>query len=458
MDDFSSELKKKKRKERGIPLKRTSIAFAVIMAIISACLVIGLFFNLINYNDLLRVSHNYISWEENAKNMMISSDYLTEQVRSFVLTGDRIHLDNYFVEAEETRRRDKALEYIENNFPNSEAHDYLKEAMKESDALMLTEYRAMRLKCDALGEDLTAYPQAVRDVALTDEEAALSPAQKDARASYLLFSQTYSLAKENISENTNKCLKALVDELDEEQNAAEFRLRFAMIYELVLILAFLFLSFFIVLLTSRQIFDPLINSIGFIENDAPLPVQGSYELRMLAYAYNLMYETNRRNKSRLEFEADHDALTGALNRAAFEDLQETTDVGKVAFLILDVDNFKQINDIHGHLAGDKVLVELVQLMHENFRSNDSIFRIGGDEFAVVLFGIDENSKKIIQNKFAAINDALSESTENGAPQVTISAGVSFGEKIDDELFRQADSALYVSKNSGKSTCSFYKAS
>jgi len=98
------------------------------------------------------------------------------------------------------------------------------------------------------------------------------------------------------------------------------------------------------------------------------------------------------------------------------------------------------------------------LMHENFRSNDSIFRIGGDEFAVVLFGIDENSKKIIQNKFAAINDALSESTENGAPQVTISAGVSFGEKIDDELFRQADSALYVSKNSGKSTCSFYKAS
>ena len=193
-----------------------------------------------------------------------------------------------------------------------------------------------------------------------------------------------------------------------------------------------------------------------IENDAPLPVQGAYELRMLAYTYNLMYDINRRNRNNLLFKADHDALTGALNRNAFERIQEATEEGKLAFLILDIDNFKQINDKYGHLVGDRVLIKVVGLIRKNFRADDCIFRIGGDEFVIVLFGIDKDSRSVIQNIFKRINDALAKDPQEGDPEVTISAGVAFGEKIDEELMRHADHALYKSKGAGKSTCSFYE--
>ena len=442
--------------KHGMPMKRTITIFAIIMTIVSACLVAGLFFNLMNYNDLIRVTRDYVSWEEKVKEMVSSSDYLTEQVRLFVETGDRKHMDNYFTESDQTRRREDALEFIAERFPLSDAYTSLDNAMNESRKLMFTEYKAMRLKAESMGDDLSTYDRRVTSVLLSEEERALSNAEKAALARTILFDQKYSSSKEKIINQTDDCLKNLVGKLEEEQADAEFRLRFAMIYELVLIASYIFLSIFIVILTSRRVFTPLIHSIPFIENDSPLPVQGAYELRMLAYAYNLMYESNRRSKNRLKFKAEHDALTGALNRNAFEKVLTSSEEGNVAFLILDVDNFKQINDNHGHLAGDKVLTRVVELMRENFRTEDSIFRIGGDEFAVVLFGIDENSLKIIQNKYDRINESLTEDAKAGAPEITLSAGVAFGERIDTSLMERADTALYESKAAGKACCSFFK--
>ena len=455
MDEFLQQEHKKKN-VRGIPMKRTITIFAIIMAVVSAFLIVGIVFNWMNYGDLIRVSNDYVVWEEESKEMIIASDYLTEQVRMFVETGERHYMDDYFKEANETRRREAALSFVQKKFPGSESQTHLETALEESRNLMATEYKAMLLKGKALGDDLSTYPEPVQNATLTDEEEALSVADKNYQAHVILYDGAYSIVKERISNETEACLKDLVKELEKEQNAAEFRLRFAMIYELVLIAAFLVLTVFIVILTSRRVFTPLIRSIPFIENDSPLPVTGGYELRMLVYAYNLMYEANRRNKTRLEFKVEHDALTGALNRAAFDRVMTNTEEGKVAVILLDIDNFKQINDNYGHLAGDQVLRELVGAMHDNFRSEDSIFRIGGDEFAIVLFGIDENSKQILQNKFASINASLAEDAKNGAPQVTISAGVAFGEALDDTLMQKADAALYDSKAAGKSCCSFFK--
>ena len=450
MGDFSQGHK------RGIPLKRTITIFAIIMTFLSALLVVGIVFNWMNYHDLINVANNYVTWEEKSKEMVTSSDYLTDQVRAFVTTGDRRCVDNYFTEADETRRRESALIFIAEHFPNSDAYFNLEKAMEASRNLMFTEYKAMRLKAEALGDDLTTYDERVATATLTEAELALSSAEKDAKAHSLLIDKNYSDSKEKITSQTDACIKSLVSQLKEEQDDAEFRLRFTMIYELVLIAAFIALSILIVSLTSSRIFTPLIRAIPYIEKDAPLPVQGGYEIKMFAYAYNLMYESNRRKKNRLEFKAEHDALTGALNRNAFENMLTSSEEGQLAFLILDIDNFKQINDNYGHMEGDKVLVRIADLMRENFRSEDSIFRIGGDEFAVVLFGIDENSKKIIQNKYDRINDALVEDAQKGAPEVTISAGVAFGTKLGDTIMSQADTALYVSKNSGKACCSFFK--
>ena len=450
MGDFSQGYK------RGVPLKRTITLFAIIMTFLSILLVAGVVFSWMNFHDLINAANDYVTWEERSKEMVTSSDYLTEQVRAFVATSDRQHVDANFTEADETRRRESALIFIAERFPNSEAYSNLEKALEESHNLMLTEYKAMRLKAESMGNDLSSYDERVSSAALTAEEAALSAAEKDSLAHTLLFDENYAASKEKIISQTNACITNLVGKLKAEQNDAEARLRVAMIYELSLIAAFIALSILIVSLTSSRIFTPLIRSIPYIEKDSPLPVQGGYEVRMFAYAYNLMYESNRRNKNRLEFKAEHDALTGALNRNAFENILTSSEEGQLAFLILDIDNFKQINDNYGHMEGDKVLVRIADLMRENFRSEDSIFRIGGDEFAVVLFGIDENSKKIIQNKYDRINDALVEDTQKGAPEVTISAGVAFGTKLGDTIISQADTALYVSKNSGKACCSFFK--
>ena len=455
MDEFLQQEHKKKGLQ-GMPMKRTITIYATIMTVLSVFLIVGIVFNWMNYGDLIRVSNDFVVWEEKSKGMIVASDYLSEQARMFVETGERQYMDNYFTEANETRRREAALAFVQKKFPGSESQTHLENALAESQKLMATEYKAMLLKGKAIGDDIFTYEEEVRNVELTEEEAALSAADKTYLAHVILYDAAYSLAKEAISGETDSCLKDLVKELGKEQNDAEFRLRLAMIYELVLIAAFIFLSIFIVILTTKRVFTPLIHSIRYIESDSPLPVSGAYELRMLAYTYNLMYETNRRNKTRLEFKAEHDALTGALNRTAFDRVMSGAEEGKVAFILLDIDNFKQINDNYGHFAGDQVLRELVGAVRDNFRSEDNVFRIGGDEFAIVLFGIDENSKQILQNKFNSINASLAEDAKNGAPQVTISAGVAFGEALDPDLMKNADAALYESKAAGKSCCSFFK--
>ena len=125
--------------------------------------------------------------------------------------------------------------------------------------------------------------------------------------------------------------------------------------------------------------------------------------------------------------------------------------------MLDIDNFKKVNDTCGHLVGDKVLIRIVTLLRERFRAGDNIFRIGGDEFAVVMFGVDEASKDSIREKIDAINEILAtEKREDGEPAVSLSAGVAFGNMIDKILIEKADGVLYERKKSGKAGCSFYE--
>ena len=457
MDEFLQQEHKKKGLQ-GVPMKRTIAIYATIMTVLSVFLIVGVVFNWMNYSELIRVSQDYVVWEEKSKEMISASDYLSEQVRIFVESGDRRYMDAYFEEANETRRREAALEFVKENFPGSEAQQHLENALAESKKLMETEYKAMYLKGKAINDDIFTYEEEVRTVTLTEEEAALSAEEKNYLAHVIIYDSAYLFSKERISGETDACMKDLAKELDKKQSEAEFRLRVAMIYELVLIAAFVALAIFIVILTTKSVFTPLIRSIGYIENNAPLPVEGAYELRTLAYTYNLMYEANRRSKTSLEFKVEHDGLTGSLNRVAFDRVMEHAEKGKVAFILLDVDNFKQINDNYGHFAGDQVLRELVGAVRDNFRSEDNVFRIGGDEFAIVLFGIDENSKQILQNKFNSINASLAEDAKNGAPQVTISAGVAFGEALDPDLMKNADAALYESKAAGKSCCCFFKPS
>jgi diguanylate cyclase (GGDEF)-like protein len=159
----------------------------------------------------------------------------------------------------------------------------------------------------------------------------------------------------------------------------------------------------------------------------------------------------------LRYEATTDALTGILNR------RETTRLIDAAsgdaegmLLIVDVDDFKNINDRFGHQAGDAALVALARGIKENVRADDVVGRLGGDEF-VVYFARLVN-RDVVRAKVQQFSDAFGQAMFDITPGllVTLSVGVAqrvAGESFDD-LYRRADAALYKAKHSGKATMFF----
>ena len=159
----------------------------------------------------------------------------------------------------------------------------------------------------------------------------------------------------------------------------------------------------------------------------------------------------------LAHEAEHDALTGLLNRGAFDKLtrylQES--IEPTALILLDVDNFKGVNDTYGHQIGDEALKRVSELLKEHFRSNDYPARTGGDEFAVIMTNISPKEKDIIRSKLTAVNDSLSKA-EGNVPKLSLSAGIAFAQiGYKPQLYKMADEALYKTKENGKCGYTFY---
>lgn len=170
-----------------------------------------------------------------------------------------------------------------------------------------------------------------------------------------------------------------------------------------------------------------------------------------------MYYTNIESKKKLGHEATHDKLTGLYNRRGYEFLLQNVDMETSTLLIIDLDEFKSINDTHGHDVGDEVLKKAAKTIFNSFRSQDYICRIGGDEFAVIMIRSDSSMKDLIARKINMINEKLSVSDENDNPPVSCSVGVTFGRiglNVSD-MFKRADTALYETKKNGRCGVTFF---
>ena len=159
----------------------------------------------------------------------------------------------------------------------------------------------------------------------------------------------------------------------------------------------------------------------------------------------------------LAHEAMHDALTGALNRRAFSDVlsrelsEERRHHDGLALGICDVDEFKRINDVHGHQVGDEVLCGLVRIMTSRLRGHDVLSRHGGDEFVVLAGHVgDADVRLLFERTRAAVADARIP-TRAGDVSITISFGVStwIDGETGDQLLAAADAALYRAKDAGR---------
>ena len=159
----------------------------------------------------------------------------------------------------------------------------------------------------------------------------------------------------------------------------------------------------------------------------------------------------------LSDQAMHDPLTGLYNRAGYEQLLASQDIGSTTLLLVDADCFKGINDSFGHEAGDRVLKKIADSLWSNFRSGDYVCRIGGDEFAVIMRGQNTLRIELITSRIKDVNDALAD-TSDGVPRISVSAGAAYGGDAEsvESLFEHADAALYQRKEEGRRGCSFYQ--
>lgn len=162
----------------------------------------------------------------------------------------------------------------------------------------------------------------------------------------------------------------------------------------------------------------------------------------------------KRLEQELEYAALRDALTGLLNRRQFYTLTEGQTATHLplksdyCLLLVDTDNFKAINDNHGHLKGDEVLVHLARVLEASSRKGDFIFRWGGEEFVLLLPHTLLSTALDIAEE---IRDNVTKMGDEALPRFTVSIGVAShqtGETVD-ELFRRVDKALYQAKNNGR---------
>jgi diguanylate cyclase (GGDEF)-like protein/PAS domain S-box-containing protein len=159
-------------------------------------------------------------------------------------------------------------------------------------------------------------------------------------------------------------------------------------------------------------------------------------------------------EDRIRHQALHDPLTGLANRALCRDRIEhalalSERAGRAAaVLFVDLDNFKRVNDLFGHAAGDALLIALAGRMSAAVRPADTVARLGGDEFVVVCEDVDERTALALGWRVAA---AVQEPAEAGATQLSASIGIAFGTAADtdpDVLIGHADAAAYRAKERG----------
>jgi diguanylate cyclase (GGDEF)-like protein len=157
-------------------------------------------------------------------------------------------------------------------------------------------------------------------------------------------------------------------------------------------------------------------------------------------------------------QARTDSLTGALNRRAMEEaaLRETARSMRhghgLCMIVLDVDNFKQLNDTRGHAAGDLALQALVSQVQPMLRGNDLLARTGGEEFTILLPDTPAAQGIIAAERVRQAIEALEVPFEDEPIRFTVSAGVSQFDPTQggwESMMRRADSAMYEAKEHGR---------
>jgi ribonuclease P protein subunit RPR2 len=200
-----------------------------------------------------------------------------------------------------------------------------------------------------------------------------------------------------------------------------------------------------------------LGAIVALPGDAGLRIDEALVGAIADLAASVLAADSRVAQSRAE--ARRDAVTGLGNRRAFDERlaaaaeRAAGGGGSAALIMLDVDHFKTVNDTRGHAGGDEVLRELGRVLARSIRPDDGVFRIGGDEFAIVVAGRRNAAQRVAERVRRGVR------AHRRAQLPTLSGGIAVAPtdaRDADELSRRADAALYAAKASGRDRILVYE--
>ncbi len=215
------------------------------------------------------------------------------------------------------------------------------------------------------------------------------------------------------------------------------------------------------------IMSAVIAATGLIEAIYSIRTIGRTATVLCTIFYYMFFQTEEYNHE-LENESSriqgllitnsHEPMTGLLNKSAFSDacrkILEEKLFSSIAYIFIDIDNFKRINDTLGHLSGDAAIIDTAHILSSSFDEDDLVCRFGGDEFCICLLDIsfDELSEKL-EDCCIALQREYSTEQFDGLIHVTSSIGAIYASASDNpgylQLQRAADKALYEAKKAGR---------
>jgi diguanylate cyclase (GGDEF)-like protein len=200
---------------------------------------------------------------------------------------------------------------------------------------------------------------------------------------------------------------------------------------------------------------------------APIGIQVyvglALSLLQIGATFSFLLMQNFRLNDELREQADVDALTGLFNRRGL-DLRarrllarSRTARGEMAFVLMDIDHFKQINDTYGHPVGDEVLCWLSEKLPELLRPNDLLGRYGGEEFVALLPDADLATAKKVAERIRSSIAAMAAEFDGTSIRITLSLGIALASEANYDLdtsLAHADTGLYLAKNAGRDQVSY----
>lgn len=443
---------------KGFSLKLVAWLISIFAVVISGLLVFSVVY-ISQKNEEINVStQNYIVLKNAANDVELASDDLTNDVRLFVTTAKKEYMDSYFVEANETRRRENAIDIIheltEGTSIHETVHNDVTEAYNESKTLMNLEFYAMKLICLDEGVSFEEYPE----VANYEIDSSLPVSEYFNEAMGAVFGDEYMQSKNIIISNVDNAIKTIDDLMEKNISRSETYLRGLIIFQSIIIIINIAFIAGVVILMHIYIINPMNSAVNSLANNEEVRVKSNREFNYLADVFNRVHRANEDIKESLKYEAEHDKLTGLYNRTGYDRVFKSLKLDKTIYVLLDIDKFKEVNDTLGHEMGDKVLTRTADVIKKYFNDNHSyLCRIGGDEFAIIVDNVTTDMNDIIVDKCKKMDEEISRASGN-IPGTSLSIGIAHGTIRDttDTLFRKADSALYKIKNAGRADVSLYK--